>query len=314
PFLNYSVETFEILSKLGFQYDSSVTALREDASWPYTLDNGLAHDCTTSNFCDKVVHPGFFEIPMAAIIDEANVAHLMDPYLDASTDTVKKWLQDNFNYHTQNGKTPFGLYIHPVQLNIPGRDNASLITMLEEFLDWALAQPNVWFVTSQQLITWMQNPVPASELKDYAPFKCQAPKIDKKICNGITDDGLLETCSFPNGSWSTCYGCPTSDITLDNPVPPGGNGSRHRLPNNCDTVWWDPIGNACLCTDSSCAYVDTSVPITNSTNNNSTGSNNSSPTGDGKSNSNGQKSDASSLLSSSVLMIGLMALGLLQFL
>ncbi|CAG8678541.1 8796_t:CDS:1, partial [Scutellospora calospora] len=73
-------------------------------------------------------------------------------------------------------------------------------------------------------------------------------------------------------------------------------GDRHRLPSTCDTVWWDPIGNKCLCNDSTCAYTDTSVPMPNktSTNNSNTGS-------DGKSNTNGQKSDASSLLYSSAL-------------
>lgn len=314
PFLNFSAETFNTIAKLGFQYDSSVTALKEDASWPYTLDYGLNHDCYLG-FCDSVKHPGFWEIPMSAIIDDAGTPHLMDPYLDNTTENVQKWMQDNFNYHLQNGKTPFGLYIHPVQLDnssFPNRDTAGMIKMLETFLDWALAQPNVWFVTSQQLIQWMQNPVPASQLKDYAPFKCQAPKIDKKICNGLTDAGLLETCSFQNGTWNTCYGCPSTDITLDNPVPSGGD--RHPLPNNCDTVWWDPIVGSCLCTDSSCAYVDTSVPMTtkNSTNNNS--SSNSNPNGDGKSNNNGQKSDASSLLSNFALIIGLMAFGLFQFL
>ncbi|CAG8467749.1 12355_t:CDS:10 [Cetraspora pellucida] len=289
PFLDWTPEVLQTLAKLGFQYDSSVTALKEDASWPYTLDYGLYNDCW-KGFCNSTIIPGFFEIPMAALIDEQGLPHLMDPYLDNTTDVVKKWLQDNFNRHLTQGKTPFGVYIHPVQLDnstAPGRNTEPMIQMLQEFFDWALAQPNVWFVTSQQLLTWMKNPVPASQLKDYAPFKCQAPKIDKKICNGLTDDGLLETCTFPNGSWSTCYGCPTSDITLDNPVPPGGD--RHRLPTNCETVWWDPIGNSCLCTNASCAYVDTSVPMPTQSSNNS-GSN---PTNNGQSNGqNGQKSDA----------------------
>ncbi|CAG8589669.1 34493_t:CDS:10, partial [Racocetra persica] len=300
PYLNWTVDTFNTLSKLGFKYDSSVTALNDDASWPYTLDNGLYNDCW-KGFCNPAILkiPGFFEIPMSALIDEQGLPHLMDPYLDNTTDVVKKWLQDNFNRHLKQGKTPFGVYIHPIQLStlIPNRNPAPMIQMLQEFFDWALAQPNVWFVTSQQLLTWMKNPVSASKLKDYEPFQCKAPKIDKKICNGLTDDGLLETCSFANGSWSTCYGCPSSDITVANPVP-SSSSSRHRLPTNCDTVWWDPIGNTCLCTDSSCAYVDTSVPMPGPNQTSPSGSN---PTSNGQ--SNGQKSDASSLLSSPVLVL-----------
>ncbi|CAG8792467.1 6679_t:CDS:2, partial [Racocetra fulgida] len=153
--------------------------------------------------------------------------------------------------------------------------------MLQEFFDWALAQPNVWFVTPQQLLTWMKEPVPvpASKLKDYAPFKCQAPKIDKKICNGLTDDGLLETCSFQNGSWSTCYGCPSSDITVANPVPSGMSAKIFiRLPR---------------------------VPMSGPNQASPNGSNSTSNGSNGQ--SNGQKSDASSLLSSPVLVLGLIA-------
>ncbi|CAG8531040.1 140_t:CDS:2, partial [Scutellospora calospora] len=48
-----------------------------------------------------------------------------------------------------------------------------------------------------------------------------APKIDKKICNGLNDTSLLEICNFNNTNiWSTYYGCPNSDISLAVLVPP----------------------------------------------------------------------------------------------
>lgn len=293
PFLNWQPKTFDIIAEQGFQYDSSTTALPEDATWPYTMDNGLYNDCW-KGFCDTVKHPGVFEIPMAALIDEKGLPHLMDPMLDGPPETVQKWLQDNFIRHGTQGKTPFGLYLHPVQLasDIPGRpDPKPSIQMIEDFLDWALKQPDTWFVTSQQLLEWMKNPVPADQLKDYPPFSCQAPKIGREICNGLDDDGngtiddgLKETCNFNTEVWSTCYGCPNAIPSLSNPVPDGG--SRARLPTTCDTVWWDPIGNQCLCQSDSCAYTDLSKApglVGNSTNGSGKSDN-------GKSKSNGANS------------------------
>ncbi|CAG8762992.1 6918_t:CDS:2, partial [Racocetra fulgida] len=76
----------------------------------FTSDNGLYNDCW-KGFCDpaKLKIPGFFEIPMSALIgmytnirlyqyfnfvnksyyqllDEQGLPHLMDPYLDNTTD------------------------------------------------------------------------------------------------------------------------------------------------------------------------------------------------------------------------------------
>jgi hypothetical protein len=91
PFLNYSAETFRILGRSAFTYDSStaasvpVTDPNTDAYWPYTLDNGLANNCLrVAGTCKgepKV--PGLWEIPMYALFDERGVQgpHLMNLWL-----------------------------------------------------------------------------------------------------------------------------------------------------------------------------------------------------------------------------------------
>ena len=91
PFLNYSVDTLKMLSKMGFTYDSSssasipVTEDDTDAYWPYTLDNGMANDClAVDNICKgEPKLPGFWELPMYATFDQRGVdgPHLMDPWL-----------------------------------------------------------------------------------------------------------------------------------------------------------------------------------------------------------------------------------------
>jgi hypothetical protein len=90
PFLNYTKETLNILSQQGFLYDSSSSAVTDDAYWPYTLDNGMANDCWTG-ICapGQVKLPGLWEIPMYAVLNKANTPQLMDVYLADSAATVR---------------------------------------------------------------------------------------------------------------------------------------------------------------------------------------------------------------------------------
>ncbi|KAK9704532.1 hypothetical protein K7432_010134, partial [Basidiobolus ranarum] len=91
PFLNYSLNTFKNAAELGFEYDSSLTALDTDSFWPYTLDNGINNDCY-SGVCDPNLKlPGFWEVPMYAIMDRVT-PHLMEPNLDSKPETVLQWL------------------------------------------------------------------------------------------------------------------------------------------------------------------------------------------------------------------------------
>lgn len=91
PFLNYTKDTLNILSQQGFLYDSSSSAVTDDAYWPYTLDNGMANDCWTG-ICaaGQVKLPGLWEIPMYSVLDNASVPQLMDVYLAGSPADVKQ--------------------------------------------------------------------------------------------------------------------------------------------------------------------------------------------------------------------------------
>ncbi|KAL1919824.1 uncharacterized protein VTP21DRAFT_1755 [Calcarisporiella thermophila] len=257
PFLNYTADTLANVAKLGFAYDSSSTAQVEDAYWPYTLDNGMANDCWTG-ICDpgKVKLPGLWEIPMHAIVDAPQKPpHLMDPYLDLPPDQMLQLMKDNFNRHYNGGRQPFGIYVHPVHLTAGAepRDTAPLVNMLTQFLEWAMGQPDVWMVNNQQLLEWMRNPVPKDQLASQPYMKCDVPKLGKEICNGLDDngdgqidEGVVESCSFPTGTFRTCYGCPGQYPTLEQPLPPRVNANRKPLPDNCDTLFWDSTTGQCL--------------------------------------------------------------------
>ncbi|CAK5266052.1 unnamed protein product [Mycena citricolor] len=288
PFLNYTVDTLKMLHTLGFTYDSSaasaipVTAQGTDAYWPYTLDNGMANDCLqVEGQCKgQPVLPGFWEVPMYATFDERGAAgvHLMDPYLDtangnsAVNDTATlAYLKSTFMDHYNGQRQPFGLYTHPIHLayNYPGiQAPNSTINIVNEFLDWAQQLQNVWIVSTEQVLKWVMNPVPLSQLDSFAPLQCSTPQIDNstKICNGMPqhEQGLIELCDFSDFPFYTCYGCPVDEITPGNPNPSQQNKDgtiRHRLPSNCSTAFWDPIAGNCLCNANTCAFVDNSRPI-----------------------------------------------------
>lgn len=218
---------------------------------------------------------------MYAMFDNLGAAgvHLMDPWLDtangASTvnDTATlEYMQSTFTAHYTGKRQPFGLYTHPIHLSTtyPGVNPPnSTIKMINQFLDWAQTQQNVWIVSNEQLLGWMRNPVPISELGNVDSLKCSTPQVDssKQICNGIpqNENGLLAHCDFSDFPWYTCYGCPTVEPSPDNPNPQqsvtAGQQARFRLPSNCSTAFWDPIAGQCLCTSSTCQFTDNSRPV-----------------------------------------------------
>ncbi|KAH9461567.1 hypothetical protein Pst134EA_017866 [Puccinia striiformis f. sp. tritici] len=278
PYLNFTVDTMKHLKDAGFTYDSSTSSSspanisNTDAYWPYTLDSGFANDClNVPDLCQgKVKLPGMWEIPMYGIFDErqSSGVHLMDPWLDdPDPNKVLEWMKSTFLSHYDGNRQPFGLYTHPIHLatGYPGvPDPKAQINMVNQFLDWAQQMQGVWIISNAQLLEWAKNPVPMSNLNSVAGLGCSTPSVTEKICNGMTENekGLLQNCPFPDFPFTTCYGCPSTVPTPSNPLPPqSGNNLRHRLPANCSTPFWDPIGNKCLCTSSSCQFSDMTRPI-----------------------------------------------------
>ncbi|TFY78825.1 hypothetical protein EWM64_g5184 [Hericium alpestre] len=286
PFLNYSMDTLKHLAAAKFTYDSSasasipVTDSGTDAYWPYTLDYGMANDClAVPGMCKgEPKLPGFWEVPMYALFDSRGPdgIHLMDPWLDTADGNTAvndsatlEFMKSTFSAHYGNNRQPFGLYTHPIHVSrsVPGATvSNSTIAMINAFLDWAQEQNNVWIVSSEQLLAWVRNPVPVSQLDSFEPLKCSTPQVSQKICNGMPDneEGLLAHCAFNDFPWYTCYGCPTQQLSPSNPNPPQDptvGQERFRLPANCSTPFWDPIKGQCLCQDSSCQFADNSRPI-----------------------------------------------------
>jgi hypothetical protein len=67
-------------------------------------------------------------------------------------------------------------------------DPKDMMAGVMSFIQSIAAKPNVWFVTNQQLLQWMKNPVKSSDLGAQDYMQCKQPVIPKEICNGLDDN------------------------------------------------------------------------------------------------------------------------------
>ncbi|KAJ3155255.1 hypothetical protein HDU86_004345 [Geranomyces michiganensis] len=280
PFLNYTTESITMLRKMGFEWESSMSASGADRFWPYTLDYGTQNDCLgISPLCGVDLNaPGLWEIPMYGTTGPDGAQHLMDPYNDANVtpDATTALYRTQFDAHYAGTHVPFGVYLHPQWLGKTApnptnpaatADGTPKLNAVAAFLDYALSRPNTWMITNSQLVEYMKNPVPADQLAAQPYMSCTPnPAPPTNICNGVAGataagPAAPETCNLPTGSFRTCYGCPATAPTLQDPSPAIANTARVPLPKNCDSLWWDPVQGKCLCTAAGCAYTDTARAI-----------------------------------------------------
>lgn len=105
-------------------------------------------------------------------------------------------------------------------------DPVEMRAAIRGFMDWMQTYDDVYFVTNQQvrdgapsspflpraqrhsclqLLAWMQNPIPISQMRSSSIVACSTPDVpaDLKICNGIEQNevGLLEQCPFTDFPW-----------------------------------------------------------------------------------------------------------------
>lgn len=73
--------------------------------------------------------------------------------------------------HYDGNKAPFGLYFHGAWLK---RDTNN-VKLLKELYRYMGSKNNTVFATQKQIIQWMQNPIPYSQLYTRTEFNCPNP-------------------------------------------------------------------------------------------------------------------------------------------
>ena len=168
PFLQVGGDQmFNTLRRYGLYYDSSMSVT--SPSWPYTLEYRMPHSCAVVP-CPEMSHPGMWEIPMPTLKDVRGGSCAMADgcYYEEDAASIQKIFTQNFLDHYTKDKTPFPLFFHSAWFfNRPHRQEGFF-----KFIDSILALPDVYFVTSQELINWMRNPQPINAVATSDVFQC----------------------------------------------------------------------------------------------------------------------------------------------
>ena len=171
PFLQPSGDQqYSVLRQAGFEYDSTLTVTTDGNSsrkmWPLTLDNGWNLPCNVQP-CPKGKYNGLWEMPIQMLEYEKSTGCLyVDSCRPSTVDESYKLFWDNFHSHYTTTRSPIFYTMHPAWLREEHNFQAMdwfILTMLHYY-------PDVYFVTYQQLLKWMRNPVPVSELKNSSPW------------------------------------------------------------------------------------------------------------------------------------------------
>ncbi|OTF80420.1 Chitin binding Peritrophin-A domain containing protein, partial [Euroglyphus maynei] len=125
---------------------------------------GRALKCPTRSF------PGLWEVPINPLFNEFNTCHHADQCVfpsasdDDDVESIVDFLKENFDRHYNTNRAPFQLNFHVTWFT-----QKRNIRALNRFLDHIQSLKDVWFVTFQQMLSWMRNPKPASE----SSFPCE---------------------------------------------------------------------------------------------------------------------------------------------
>jgi hypothetical protein len=164
----------ETLKELGYLYDATLTfskrKLSDKPPSPFTLDFGWPYDCKVKP-CPKKRHLGFWEVPVVSLLDYKHTYDCV--YVDGCNNpppneaSAYQFLMDNFNSYYTTSKIPFGINMHSSWFYIADRLNA-----MDRFINTLLKMDDVYIVSVDKTIRWLQNPTPLSELHSFKPWKC----------------------------------------------------------------------------------------------------------------------------------------------
>lgn len=186
PYLANTPAHREALEKGGFLYDSTINEHWPDSRlpgsepnsfspngksrlWPYTMDFGIPQNCKwTGNICtEEEKYKGLWEMPVWNIQTDfyPENAYALDPCDNSKIPcNVFNLLKSNFELAYTGNRAPVPLYVHS-----PWLEQSKNMKDVQKFITWARQEhPNdVYFVTMHQLIQWLQNPVPVSQMDEW---------------------------------------------------------------------------------------------------------------------------------------------------
>jgi len=179
PRLQPNDSVFRVLKEREFRYDSSfreslsgLSTAPSNMIWPYTLDHGLAQ-VASPEYMPATNYPGLFEIPLWVQFSNTTAVSVTDLPRTLTSNEVVELLKTNFLARYHGNRAPYGIFLHATwssQWLSDPTNSAWRIGAINEFIDWALAQPDTWFITCNDLVDFMLDPVPASAASTHPSF------------------------------------------------------------------------------------------------------------------------------------------------
>jgi hypothetical protein len=237
PYLAFSDSVFTIAKELGFEYDCSVTESQGNPvahRWPYDMNNGIIDGSDQSWWItthDTPVrsHPGLWQLPSYSIQAHPDDWAYLESLASWNTEGLVTGLDWNMWAEPEGGvefnkdqsiralkytldeklrgsRAPMAFGMHS-QYYVEGGSSFPNINgymekraIIEEFIDYALQQDNVWFVNGAQVIEYMKNPVSAENFNpdDYAWSLDdeENPPTDIRLSDTTVEEGSREVGSI----------------------------------------------------------------------------------------------------------------------
>lgn len=174
----------------------------------------------------------------------------MDPELN--NESLLALLKHNFLLHYNGNRTPFGLWLHGAWF-LRSSDRSQVY---QEFIQWmqTTAGNDVWFVSTSELIKWMQSPLSTEQMMSGFPCPARAPATEtESVCDGLDDDDngfvderLVKNCYVQNHFFQTCFDCPVRYPRVTEPVPPVNPNPQENC-NQPDGGCANGVWNNCQC-------------------------------------------------------------------
>jgi len=229
PFLRVGGnKQFEMMADQFFVYDASITApLARVPQWPYTLYYRMPHKCHgNAGKCPSRAHP-IWEMVINELdrrddpnFDEAlpgchlvsSCSNIVDP------DQFARMLKYNFDRHFSTNRAPLGLHFNAEWIKKHKGFKRELIKFIQDML----SRNDVYFVTTLQVIQWMQNPHEMTALRDFADWKEKCDVKGQPYCS-LPNPCPLSTRELPGTTHRlhTCMECPNNYPWILDPTGDG---------------------------------------------------------------------------------------------
>ncbi|XP_059165544.1 proteoglycan 4-like [Physella acuta] len=176
PFLQVGGDAqYAMLKENRFRYDTSMVTgnlyvNNEAPTWPFTLDTPPDSKTCSLTPCPTRSYPGLWEVPLIRWYGNNRIACAMPDActIGAGTKGSRKFIEDNFMRHYTTNRAPFGIFIHASWF---ARKDGNLEGLVE-FLGSLADKDDVWVVTVNQALDWIQRPVRLSAISAMDSWMC----------------------------------------------------------------------------------------------------------------------------------------------